>query len=76
MTFSIEGQPKRRVRLARRWKPSDPPLGIPRMSPTKAQKLIERGRVSGNERFEKFQNSLQNSSIMVEGPTVGVFRDS
>jgi hypothetical protein len=76
MTFAIEGQRNRRVRLTSPWKPGDPLLEKPVISIGKAKKLL-RGGLPGylkrQENVDRVNMNLKEVQRGLQGPSAAFF---
>jgi hypothetical protein len=77
LTFAIEGQGNRRVRLTRPWKIGDPPLNIRRLSISEAKRLNGgmKGFAKRKEKAERFQQYMRDMEKGLIGPTEAFFKE-
>ena len=78
MTFAVDGQGNRRVRLTRPWRVGDESLDIPRVPIGKVGKLTKGGLHAILKRREKavrFEESLSNLEKGLEGPSAAFFKE-
>ena len=76
MTFAIEGQRNRRVRLTRPWKPGDPSLKKPIISIGKAKKLLRDGLpgyLKRQENVDRVKMNLNDVEKGLQGPSAAFF---
>jgi hypothetical protein len=73
MTYAIEGQGNRRVRLTRHWRKGDESLDIPRIPIGKVRKAL--GREMGERQREKIAQFEENLRIAESKRSAAFFKD-